>query len=497
MSGSLTVVGGVQSNAITGLVTVPAVLPNIPNILTNLQNFLTQTVSGAVTQGSAVANFENLMAAGGSGNKSVSVANGSVTQGLLDITNTDSLGNTVTGTANISVNIPVGYNFLVVQAPGTETVTGNGSNNFLGVFGSAAGVTFNSGGGSGTVAAGGPGDFVNVSGSNWSVVGNAAGGSSVDSSATVGAQIQVYGQGNAVTNAGGTGADSTPSNVVGLAGDASVLSAGTNDLVESFSGNDIVTVDNSANVLANGGNVTVYAASGSTSVNAFFNAHGGTLYFVNQSTIGAYVAGDVPGASGGNLTAFGGMGGGTYIGGSGGNNSLVGQAGIVNLVAAGTNNFLSVSGYGSTYGTQNILQAGAGGASLVAASTTGFNEFYGDSGTDSIISFGSGAQTYYVGAIGAETITGSTQSGATNTYYFNQDSTGAGQDVITNFVKGRDSILVNGNGSLTGVSIAGFESLLGAHSGTEIFLSDNTTIQLYGVNPNSLSHSIIGGTSIT
>jgi len=494
MSGSLTVVGGFQTNSITGLVTVPAVLPSVPNILTNLQTFLTQSVSGAVTQGSAVANFENINVAGFSGNTVPGVQNTGVAQGLLDITNTNSVGATVPGTANVSVQVPVGYNFLVVQAPGTETITGNASNNFLGVFGSAAGVTFNSGGGSGTVAAAGTGDFVVVSGSTWSVVGDTLGGSTVNSSASVGSQIQVYGQGNAVNNA--IGADSTPSNVVGLAGDASVLSAGTNDLVETYAGNDFVTVDNSANVLVNGGADTVFAAAGSTGVRAFFNLFGGTLDFINNSTTSATVSGDVPGASGGNVTAFGGAGGGDYIGGNAGNNSLVGGSGIVNLVAAGTNNLLSVSGFGGSYATQNILDAGAGGATLVAASSTGYNEFYGAGGTDSIISFGSGAQTYYVGSIGAETITGSTQGNAINTYFFNQDASGAGSDVITNFRLGTDSIEINGNGTLSGVDISSFASLGGGHSGTIIFLSDQTTIQLYGVNTSSLSTSIIGGTHI-
>jgi len=494
MSGSLTVVGGVQNNAITGLVTVPAVLPNIPGILTNLQAFLTQTVSGAVTQGAAVANFVNFNVAGKSGSTVASAQNANVAQGLLDITNTDSSGNISPGTANVAVDVAPGYNFLVVQAPGTETITGNASNNFLGVFGSAAGVTFNSGGGSGTVAAGGAGDFVQVSGTTWSLVGNADGGTTLASAAN-NAIIQVYGQGNAVNNA--VGANTTSSNVVGLFGsNASVVSSGTHDLIETYSGSDFVTVNNSANVLVNGGADTVFAAAGSTAVNAGFNLNGGTLDFVNNSGRAATVSGDVAGASGGNLTAFGGTGGGFYTGGNAGNNSLIGGSGIVNLVAAGTNNILSVSGYGGSYASQNILDAGAGGATLIASSSTGYNEFYGAGGTDSIISFGSGVQTYYVGSVGAETITGSTQAGATNQYIFDQDGSGAGQDVITNFRLGSDQINVNVNGGLSGVDIASFASLGGGHSGTIIYLSDATTVQLYGVNVKSLSTSIIGGTHV-
>jgi len=498
MSGSLTVVGGFRTNSITGLVTVPAVLPNVPNILTNLQTFLSQSVSGAVTQGSAVANFQNLNVATITGGVDVSnqiiAANSADTLGQLDISNTNSVNATTAGSTNIKLTVPVGYNVVVVQAPGTETVTGNASENFLGLFGSAAGVTFNSGGGSGTVVAGGPDDFIAVSGTTWSLIGNALGSSTLASAAND-AVIQVFGQGDAVNNA--VGANTTSSNVVGLFGsNASVVSSGTHDLIETYQGDDVVTVNNSANVLVNGGADTVFAAAGSSAVNAGFNLFGGTLDFINNSTTSATVSGDVPGASGGSLTVFGGVGGGFYTGGDAGNNSLIGGSGIVNLVAAGTNNILSVSGYGGSYATQNILDAGAGGATLVAASSTGFNEFYGAGGTDSIISFGSGAQTYYVGSVGAETITGSTQANAINTYFFNQDASGAGQDVITNFRLGTDSIEVNGNGTLSGVHISSFASLGGGHSGTIIYLSDSTTIQLYGVNTSSLSTSIIGGTHI-
>jgi len=500
MSGSLTVVGGVNNHVVSGLVTVPVVLPS-SQVLANLQQFLSVSVAGAVTQGAA--NLQNLNVATVTGGADISsqvtVGNGADTQGQLTLSNTDTAGATTSGATNIKLTVPVGYNYLVVQAPGTETITGNGSSDFLAVFGSQSGVTFNSaaatgGTGSGTVVAGGPNDFSVVTGAFWSVIGNALGGDTTNSTASV-AAIQVFGQGNAVNNA--VGADSTPSNVVGLAGSsATVVSGGTNDLIETFAGQDFVSVSGSANVLINGGADTVYATAGSTAVRAFFNLFGGDLDFINNSTVAATVSGAVPGASGGSTTAFGGVGGGVYIGGNAGNNSLIGGTGTVNLVAHGTNNILSVTGYGGSYATQNILYAGEGGSTLFAASTTGFNEFYGGSGTDSIVSFGSGSQTYYVGATGSENITGSTVSGASNEYIFDQDSTGNGSDVITNFKLGRDHIDINYNGNLSGVSISGIDSLGGSNTGTIIYLSDKTTIQLYGVKESSLSTSIIGGTHI-
>jgi hypothetical protein len=503
MSGSLTVVGGVNGGHVSGLVTVPVVLPS-SQVLQNLQDFLSNTVAGAVTTGG---NFQNLNVATITGgldisNQVITPASGLI--GQLAITNTNSVNVTTPGSTNVKLSVPIGYNYLVVEAPGTETITGNNSANFLAVFSSQSGVTFNSGAGSGTVVAGGPNDFINVTGTGpdafWSVIGNALGGDTTNSTATD-AFIQIYGQGNAVNNA--IGAVSTPSNVVGLAGtNATVVSNGTNDLIETYAGSDYVSVTGSANVLINGGADTVYATAGSTAVRAFFNLFGGTLDFINNSTVAATVSGAVPGASGGSTTAFGGVGGGVYIGGNSGNNSLIGGSGAVNLVAHGTNNILSVSGFGGSYATQNILAAGEGGATLSAASTTGYNEFYGGisaasgGGTDSIISFGSGAQTYYIASSGSENITGSTVAGASNEYIFDQDSSGSGSDVITNFKLGKDHIDINYNGALSGVSISGFDSLGGSNSGTIIYLSDKTTIQLYGVSKSSLSTSIIGGTHI-
>jgi hypothetical protein len=412
---------------------------------------------------------------------------------VFDLSNDGLSGTSVIDATNFTV--PSDETTLFVDAPAVEKILGNGSNDFSATFGSASTISFNSDGGSGTVVVGGAGDFVGVTGTNWSISGNASGSSTVDSSATAGTEVQVYGQGNAVNNA--IGADTTPSNVVGLAGNASVLSYGSNDLIETFSGNDVVTVYNSANVLVNGGADTVYAAAGSTAVRAFFNLSGGEMCFINNSTSAATVSGDVPGASGGNVTAFGGAGGGVFIGGSAGNNSLIGGTGKVTLVGAGANNYLEAQGYATAGVGENVLSAGAGGAYMLATGTTGSNEFHGGTGTDTIVSYGSGAQIYYVGALGAEQITGSTTSGANNEYVFDQTPAQGGSDVITNFRLGTDHIDINLDASVNGaVTIQSYQPLGGAHSGSLIYLSDNAIIQLYGVNSSTLNYSIIGGTHI-
>jgi hypothetical protein len=478
VSGSLTVIGGHSSTqGLTGLVTIPAGFTG--PVVTSLQSLLS-AASGPVSTGSA--NFENLNVAGQTGAKAATV--GGFATGILEITNTSSVGATTAGSTGISLAVPAGYNTLVIQAPGSETISGNGANNLLAVFGAQSTVNFNPEGGSGTIFAGGAGDFVNASGISWSVSGAAAGNDTIAVAVSDAAYIGTSGQGNAVNNA--IGAVSTPSNVVGMeTGDVSVNSDGTNDLIESYGGNDVVSVGNSANVLDSGAADTVYAMAGSTAVKAFFQI-GGTLDFINLSSQAATVSGDVPGATGGGDTVFGGTGGGVYYGGSGGNNSLLGGTGAATLIAAGANNFLSVGGAGST-AAYNLLNAGDGGATLVAGSSTKVNQFYGGTRTDSIVSNGSGTQVYFIGSQGTENIIGTTVSGAANDYYFGT-AAGAREDAIYNFSLSRDSLTVTGAGdTISGVYASGSNSL--------ITLSDGTVIQLYGISASSIS-SLAGGSHI-
>jgi hypothetical protein len=494
MSGSVTVVGsktysgGVgHPNGSLGLLTVTGAFQ--PGAISPLQTLLT-TYSGYAVAGAV--NFENLDAATLSGSQAVTV--GSAGFGVFELSNTSSItGHATAGAMDVTVDLPSTYNVIVADAPGVATINGGGASNTVAVFAAESTVSYFTGGGSGTVAAGGGGDFIVASGQTWSLNGASTGNDTINSVAA-NATVTTYGQGKATGNA--IGSDTTPSNVVGLAGSsATVISNGTNDLVETYAGNDIVSVNGSANVLINGGSDTVYATASSTAVKAFFNLFGGALDFINQSGVAATVSGAVPGASGGSTTAFGGIGGGVYIGGLAGNNSLVGGTGSVTLVGAGTNNFLSAQGSYGSYATQNELKAGDGGATLVAGASTDYNEFYGGLGTDSIVSFGSGVQSFYVGTAGSENITGSTASGASNNYYFDQDSSGDGADVITNFIFGRDNIYINLNSSVSGVAISGYTAINGG-ANTIVTLTDNTTITLYGIKASQLSASIIGGTHI-
>jgi len=499
MSTSLTVVGGVSGSHLAGIVTVPTSLPL--QLIAPLQSYLSDTVASSVTGG--VANFQNLSIGGAQGNITSSISSGAGTVGLLDITNTDTHGVIVSGgQASVSFTVPGSYNTLAVQAPGSETILGNGDSGFLAVFSSISAVTFNSNGGSGTVAAGGIGDYVLVNGTSYSVTGDTVGGDTINADASTNF-VSVYGAGGATGNALDT--TSAPSNVVGLAGPAGfVASDGTNDLVASYGGFDTVTVADSANVITDGGQVTVDALAGSTAVKAFFGSSvaGGTIDFINQSTVAASVTGSSSSvAAAGSVTVYGGAGGGYYEGGEGGNNSLIGGttagAGNVTLIGQGVNNYLDAS-----YGSDALFAAPGGSSTLVAGPNT-FNNNLSGGGTDSLISSGTGLQAFFVAPTGTETLTGttSTVSGAINRYLFIQ-SVGGGTDDITNFRYGVDQVFINpagyGEASTFGVSINGFSTYGGPGGGTNIQLNDGTLIRLIGTNLTTTQENLItasGGTS--
>jgi len=483
---SLTVVGGNFSppGALVGLVSAPST--GITSALnTSLQTLLT-SISGAASTGSV--NFENLNVAGENGNVSATV--GAFTTGLLAISNTSPNGATVAGSANVSLTVPNGYNVLFVEAPGTETIAGNGASNMLAIIGDNSSVNYYTDGGSGTVVASSSGDYVGLIGTDYSFIGSNRGGDSVLAAAN-GSSVSTFGAGAASTGAA--------SNVVGISGtNVSVASAGTNDLVEMFNdGSGVISMNGGGNVLVDGGLATVYATAGSSSINAFFEHDGGELYFVNQSSVAATVSGGINGAIGGNVTAFGGAGGGVYVGGIGGSNSLVGGTGIVTLYGGGATSTLI--GAGTLPGGTNSLFANTSGSvTMIGASGSSNNNFFGSTGTLVVSSNGSAYQNYFVGATGQESFTGSTVSGAHNTYYFDQDSTGSGTDIITNFNINTDSLKVNAfsyTGSVNGggVSIAGIQQNFGAGGGVLVSLSNQTTIKLYGVSLSAADAASVAG----
>jgi folate-binding Fe-S cluster repair protein YgfZ len=61
-------------------------------------------------------------------------------------------------------------------------------------------------------------------------------------------------------------------------------------------------------------------------------------------------------------------------------------------------------------------------------------------------------------------------------------------------VPGSDYGVINNNDSITGVTISDITSLSGADTGTQIDLSNGTTIKIIGVDSTSFSQSLVGGT---
>ena len=477
MSGSLTVIGGHSGSTLTGLVNIPMDQTALTLSGLGVQAALT-AVSDAVTAGSA--SFVNNDVIGGS----IAASTGSTSIGVFEITNTDSTGASTTGSSSGTFVVPATYSTLVVEAPGAYTVDGNGSSNFLAVFSGQSSVDFNAlNSGTGTVVAG-ANDFIQVGGTffggqGWSVLGGASGADTINTTA----------ENASITTQGSN-------NVVGLSGVNAIVSlAGSHDLVAGFGGLNTISVAGAAdNILISGGADTVYAMTGSSSLDMFFfNSGGGSLDFINQSGVSASVTGGANGASG-SVTVFAGTGGGYYQGGTNGNNSLVGSSGSssTTLIGAGNTNFLSVDGSGA-----NALFAGDGTATLMAGAGTADNLLTGGLGTDIISTDGSGAQSFFVGTTGSETLTGSSVSGALNTYYFNQASTaGGGTDVITDFKYGSDHVFINPFDSAGGVSVQGISdtTVNGAHS-SEVTLTDNTIIKLVGVTFTDAEKATIAGST--
>jgi len=473
----LTVIGGHSSTqGLSGLVTISSGFTG--TVLSSLQSLLT-AASGAVSTNAA--NFENLDVAGLSGTQTATVGSATL-PGVLDITNYNSLGATVAGAANIALTVPSGYNTLLVQAPGSETLQGNGGN-FLAVFGSQSSVNFNAAGGSGTVYGSG-GDSVQLSGASGFFIGGSGANNTVNASGAA-AAITLTGASNRVLT---------------TAQNATIQAGGSSDvLITQGSGNnaDIVITGN-ATVQNVGASDTVAAAGSGSFIGYFIGTAGGQMEFVNASSAASSIIASLNQSTGaissqGSVTVSAGAGGGVYDGGISGNNSLVGGSGVGTLFSAGVDNYLYTNGAptGSAY---NLLNAFSGGNdTLIAGSGSTNNVFYGGTGTESILSGGSGSQYYFVGTFGSETISGSTVSGASNVFIFNQTSLqGGGTDVLENFKAGNG--FINPNDSVTGVSILSFESLSGAHAGTEIDLSNGTTIKLFGLSASSFNASIIGGT---
>jgi hypothetical protein len=413
-----------------------------PNTL-NLDNYNIATghdtllVSGASAE---LAVFSNFSTAG------VSAA-GAVTTGLFQV--------------------PAAAAYLVVEAPGSYAVAGAAATRFA-LLGAAANVTYTLIGGT-----------------------------------IPGASVLAGGGANTIT--------------IGLSGSVNITSTGDDTINLMGLGNDTLTANSGANdqVTILEGSATVIANGNALATVTFAEHAGGNLDFINNSTApqtvfsGAYTA---PGGASlfapNAVTAFGGAGGGYFVGGLAGNNSLTGGTGRVTLQGGGAGDVLTATGGDSVVG--NVFFSGNGPETLLATAGTVQNSFqiggpYVGEGAVTTMGIastnGTGAQYYFIGNVEAETITGSTQPGASNTYVVLGDSTaGGGSFIITDFGGNTGSlILLTGStgANASDAAIAAIGDQLGYPGSSQIILTDGTTITLKNVAPSLLqtlnaSNGIVG-----
>jgi hypothetical protein len=434
---------------------------------------------------------------------------GSGSGSFQELSNRDSNGTPSSGSVAGAYTVNAGVTDFLVQAAGNESVQGQSSTTFA-LFGANSNVQYNVTGGSGSIYAAGGNDSIYLANFNGSVYSSGADYISANNQ-----------DGTSRTNVNSYGNDTI--NLLGAYGSTGVVNA-------DGAASTAVFVGESA--------YATVSASGSAAANVFLdNGSGSQLVFINNSSKAqflapsTYLVGGTVHVSNNIVTVYGGASGGVYAGGAAGGSLLVGgeysagaggsggvpvntssvAGGIVTLYAGGNSDTLYATGYTTAAGSAgNVLYGSQGsGEKLLASASTGNNTFqigfydavrgWVQASAGLVSTAGSGTQAFMIGAVQAETLTGSTVSGATNFYNFEDAASTAGSTfTITDF--GSNSfILLEGNGfnqsfgtSADTVSVSAVSSYGGSSS--QITLTDGTVITLKGV---SASHvNVLGGSQI-
>ncbi len=342
MSSSVTVIGGVNGNSLNGLITTP--LNGVASgVVAALQASL-NAIGTAVTSGAV--SFENADAQTG---QITSTVGTSASGGLFVISN-QVFGATGTGGSPVT-NFAVSSTFstVVVEAPGTETVTASNNNGQSFVLGANSNVDLFTGTGTGSVIAAGGNDTLNLQGSQSAVL--SAGNSRVKSYF-----------GNAT---------------VAATGSASVFAS----VVKGYAG----TMD-----FVNNSTAAAKVAGGSGTVTVFGGVGGGTF----------------SGGTSGNNVLIAGTGGAELVG--GGNNDLLAAGfnadGVTPTITPVTGKNYLFAGVGnetllasSSTGT-NLFQAGVG-ADVISTAGSGNQFFFGNSGSATMTgsTAGNAVNVYFFG----------------------------------------------------------------------------------------------------
>lgn len=404
MSQSVTIVGGTNNGTISGTIAVPVANGTTNHEIIKIQKLL-ESISYSVLGGTA--GLVNLDVAGKSGFVNIHASSSKVINVLeltdtifssvkksehesIKITNNELLINrqqsNVNGQSNtsISASVPSGYNYVVAQAPGTMTLTGNGGLNNTYLFGAQTNVDLSTDGGSGSIVAAGGADTLNLAGS-YAVT--ATGGS-----VNIGIEY-----GNDTVFATGS-ASVTANSQPGYGGQLYFINkSSVAATVHGGAGSDTIFGGKAGGVFYGGtaGNNSLIGGSGSVNL---VGGNSGDVLEAGVSTHGATVAGDnFLQAGSGNETLLA-----TSMTGS---NFLSAGSGIDSIVSDGT-------------GTQNFFASG-GSATMTGSTMTGAsnNFFFGGAssiagGLDVITNFNPGKDVLFGIGTNIQTIVSSSFLGS-------------------------------------------------------------------------------------
>ena len=289
-----------------------------------------------------------------------------------------------------------------------------------------------------------------------------------------------------------------------LGGNNQIWASSGNDTVQTAAGStNLVDLGSGNNLAMSGGTDVFFAGAGDDTINATGSnvsvvGGSGILTFLDASTVPGGQNALIFAGSGainvngglGSVTVVSGAGGGNVIGGSAGNNVLFAGGGPVTMQGGGAGDMLLGSGSGG-----DLLLAGSGNETLLASQagnttigggtgndmivlTGGDNTVIGGSAGSDLIWSGGGNASIAGGAAGLNVIGGAgndtVQAGSGTDAFTFINGLAGGSMVINNFNTATDSIVLDGYA-------ANSASVATAGGSTTVTLSDNTKIELIGV----------------
>ncbi|GAA5264768.1 hypothetical protein ACOSOMT5_P1193 [Acidiphilium sp. MT5] len=402
MSSTVTVVGGVNGNALSGLISVP-----LTGVTSTAQAALQSALTAISNQVSAgTVSFTNVDQVTGA---TALITGTSATGGLFVISDQQFPGSAPTGASSTgSYNVGSAFSTVVVEAPGTETVNASNNNGQTFVLGATSNVNLFTGTGTGSVIAAGGNDTLNLQGTQSAVLSAgdvrvktysgsstvvATGSSSVFASVVKGyagsmdfvnnsaGSVLVAGNSGSLTVFGGAGGGhftgGTAGNNLLIAGSgaAVLVGAGNGDVLDAGFNADGVTASPTVNgtnyLYAGSGNETLQASS-ATGSNLFLAGAGvdvissggsGNQFFFGSSGSATMTGSTVTGAV--NVYFFG-----SATGNTGGNDVITDfNLNTDKLFAVDGTNITSVTG-SAVNGTPGVLVSLSDGTQITMQGIT-------------------------------------------------------------------------------------------------------------------------------